>query len=300
MRLLDSLATFLDEEAAVRPGDGIVVAFSGGADSTALLYGLSRAGAGLRPRRFTPLTSTTRLDAGSAQRAATAAAQPRDSASRAALNAGPVEPARRGGAGLEAEARLARYDFLEDVRSRLGFRFVATAHHRDDQAETVLLRMRFGSGPLGLASIERRRGAILRPLLDLDRAELRAALAEAGIDWIEDPTNRDGARPRNRIRLLLEPLPDDLTTRLAAIADRARAARSAVDRVAGSGARCATGIRRRIGVVVRDAEASLDTRIAGARDPSPPSRPRLPGEPSSDGRDRAADEGRRRSGLRLR
>ena len=89
----------------------------------------------------------------------------------------------------------------------------------------------FGSGPLGLAAIERRRGAILRPLLDLDRAELRAALLAAGIDWIEDPTNRDDARPRNRIRRLLEPLPRDLTARLASIAASARdGARSAVDR----------------------------------------------------------------------
>jgi tRNA(Ile)-lysidine synthase len=229
MRLLHSLATFLDEEAAVRPGDGIVVGFSGGADSTALLYGLTR----LAPALGLELHAAHldhALDAGSAERAAAAAASAARLGVACSVERRAVEAPRPGGAGLEAEARRARYDFLEDIRSRLGFRFVATAHHRDDQAETVLLRMAFGSGPLGLAAIERRRGAILRPLLDLGRAELHASLLAAGIDWIEDPTNRDG-RPRNRIRRLLELDPGGLAgTRLAAIADRARAARAAVDR----------------------------------------------------------------------
>jgi tRNA(Ile)-lysidine synthase len=227
MSLLHSLATFLDQE-AVRPGDGIVVAFSGGADSTALLYGLTR----LAPSRGLELQAAHldhALDAGSAERAAAATAIAARLGVECTVERRPVDAARPGGAGLEAEARRARYRYLEEVRSRLGFRFVATAHHRDDQAETVLLRLAFGSGVFGLGAIERRRGELLRPLLDLDRPELRATLVEAGISWIEDPTNHE-ERPRIRLRRLLEAGPPELSTRLVGVAARARRARSAVDR----------------------------------------------------------------------
>lgn len=251
MRLLSSLATFLHEEAAVRPGDGIVVGFSGGADSTALLYGLVRLAPELDLRLLAAHLDHG-LDPGSAERAARAA----DLAQRLRVECHverrriPVD--RRGGAGVEAEARQVRYAFLEEIRQRHGFRFIATAHHRGDQAETVLLRAGFGSGPLGLAGIQRRRGPILRPLLDLDRAELRAALVEAGGGWIEDPTNLDAARPRNRMRRILATAPNGalgapvsagggsastelgsdphLLGRLASLADRARGARDAVER----------------------------------------------------------------------
>jgi tRNA(Ile)-lysidine synthase len=226
MRLLHRLATVLDQE-AVRPGDGIVVAFSGGADSTALLYGLTR----LAPSLGIELHAAHldhALDAGSPERAAAAAASAARLGVECTVERRPVEAARAGGAGLEAEARSERYRFLEEVRSRLGFRFVATAHHRDDQAETVMLRMDFGSGVFGLGAIERRRGALLRPLLDLDRAELRAALVAAGLGWIEDPTNHD-ERPRHRQRLLLEAASPELSSKLASIADRARLARPVVD-----------------------------------------------------------------------
>jgi tRNA(Ile)-lysidine synthase len=95
--------------------------------------------------------------------------------------------------------------------------------------------MCFGSGPLGLGGIERRRGALIRPLLDLDRAELVAALVAQRIAWSDDPTNDDPPRPRTRLRRLLrrgfEPSAGgEVAARLAAIADRARAARRSVDR----------------------------------------------------------------------
>jgi len=245
MRLLSSLAIFLDEEAAVRPGDGIVVAFSGGADSTALLYGLAR----LAPILGLELCAAHLdhgLDAGSAKRAAAAATTAERLGVPCRVERLRIPVRRRGGAGVEAEARRARYEFLEQVRGELGFRFVATAHHRDDQAETVLLRARFGSSPLGLGGIEPRRGALLRPLLDCDRAELRAALLEAGVGWIEDPTNDDPSQPRNRVRRLLARTSEgaaaaalvdgggtqarELSRRLASLADSARAARPRVDR----------------------------------------------------------------------
>ncbi|HVR30955.1 MAG TPA: tRNA lysidine(34) synthetase TilS [Thermoanaerobaculia bacterium] len=234
MLLLDALATFLIDEADARPGDGIVVAFSGGADSTALLFGLARLAPELGLRVIAAHLDHA-LDPGSAERAAAAKAAAACLGIACRAERRPISVARSGGAGLEAEARRVRYGFLEQVRRAHGCQWIATAHHRDDQAETVLLRARFGSGPLGLAGIQPVRGPILRPLLGLGRDDLSAALAEAGLTWTEDPTNDDVTRPRNRLRRLLAltaaaPGAPPVADRLAAVALRARGARGAVDR----------------------------------------------------------------------
>lgn len=233
MRFLDSLENFLTNEVETQPGDGIIVAYSGGADSTALLWGLKRLQSKMKSRLVAAHLDHA-LDEGSATRAAQAAA-------RAEELAVPFHHSRRttpmltaGGLGLEAEAREGRYRFLEELRERLGFQWIATAHHRDDQAETVLLRMRFGSGPFGLGGIQRRRGAVIRPLLDESRAALRQALRTNGLKWTEDPTNADLRRPRNRIRhRVLGPSgghADALQRSLGRIAIRATGARHATDR----------------------------------------------------------------------
>ena len=75
---------------------------------------------------------------------------------------------------------------------------VAVAHTRDDQAETVLLRLVRGAGPAGLSGMAPRRDHLVRPLLEVSRAELRAFLDEIGEPWREDATNADRAIPRNR------------------------------------------------------------------------------------------------------
>jgi tRNA(Ile)-lysidine synthase len=77
---------------------------------------------------------------------------------------------------------------------------MAVAHTRDDQAETVLLRLFRGAGTKGLAAILPRKGRVIRPLLDVRRADIEAFLATAGEPFREDPTNRDLAIARNRIR----------------------------------------------------------------------------------------------------
>ncbi|HEV8629771.1 MAG TPA: tRNA lysidine(34) synthetase TilS, partial [Thermoanaerobaculia bacterium] len=79
------------------------------------------------------------------------------------------------------------------------------AHQADDQAETVLLRLLLGSGIAGLGGMRARRGAVVRPLLALSRATLRAAVTAAGLSPVEDPTNQDLAVPRNRLRHALLP-----------------------------------------------------------------------------------------------
>ncbi len=244
--LLTALDSFFRETAPLYPGEGIVAAFSGGADSTALLLGLSRLGI-----QVTAVHLDHGLDAGSAGRAAAAAGVATRLGVPFIAERRAVPALRRPGESAEAAARRIRYGFLEEVRARLGARYVATAHHRDDQAETVLLRLRFGSGLAGLAGIRPVRGRIVRPLLDLPRAVLREEVEAAGLPWVDDPTNRDLAVPRNRMRHRvlpalgdphpLAPSPTrthtrpgegelDFSARLARLAERARRADAALDR----------------------------------------------------------------------
>jgi tRNA(Ile)-lysidine synthase len=100
-----------------------------------------------------------------------------------------------------------RYRLLDELRRELGARWVLTAHHADDQAETVLLRLAQGSGIAGLAGMAARHETVLRPLLELPRCTLRSwvALEAAGLVPIEDPTNDDLAVARNRLRHHLLP-----------------------------------------------------------------------------------------------
>src|SRR5262249_17579379 len=109
------------------------------------------------------------------------------------------------GDGVEAAARDERYRLLADMAEEAGARFVATAHTRDDQAETVLFRLLRGSGMRGLAGMRRTRGlsprrALGGPRLAGSRSDLRAWLESVNQSWREDPTNAELAFARNRIR----------------------------------------------------------------------------------------------------
>jgi tRNA(Ile)-lysidine synthase len=108
------------------------------------------------------------------------------------------------GASLEAWARDERYRALAAIARRLGARAALTAHHADDQVETVLMRLARGTGIDGLAGIEPATTlagvAVLRPLLALRRAELARYARAHGLRWIEDPSNVDTRRTRNALR----------------------------------------------------------------------------------------------------
>jgi tRNA(Ile)-lysidine synthase len=112
------------------------------------------------------------------------------------------------GASLQARAREARYLLLAEEARRLGATAIATAHHADDAAETFLMRAARGSGLAGLAGVRPRAViagvAVVRPLLDWRRAELRAVVRRAGVPFIDDPSNRDDRHDRTRFRRLLE------------------------------------------------------------------------------------------------
>ncbi len=111
------------------------------------------------------------------------------------------------GRALQARARAARYGLLEDWCARKGVLHLLTAHHQGDQAETFLLRLAAHSGPRGLAAMspvrELAQVRLLRPLLGFGRDRLEATLRKHGQDWIEDPSNRDAAYARVRLRALV-------------------------------------------------------------------------------------------------
>jgi tRNA(Ile)-lysidine synthase len=188
------IARFRDRLAAV-PADGpVVVALSGGLDSCVLLH-LARFAAVEPGREWIAAHFDHAMRPGSRD----------DSLWVAGLCRAwgvPLHVARAAKApGSEDEARRARYDFLEAVRSRVGAGLVLTAHHADDQAETVLFRLLRGTGSKGLGGIPARRGhAILRPLLDVWRAELLEYAGSVKLSWREDPTNRSQEYARNALR----------------------------------------------------------------------------------------------------
>jgi tRNA(Ile)-lysidine synthase len=101
---------------------------------------------------------------------------------------------------IEDAARRVRYDFLGRAAGAVAADRIAVGHTQDDQAETFLLKLMRGAGPSGLGGIYPRRDAVIRPLLDVSRAELRAFLREGHESWMEDETNADERHPRNRVR----------------------------------------------------------------------------------------------------
>lgn len=176
----------------------MLVAFSGGSDSLALLH-LLRA-----LRESWPLKlSAAHFDHGLRPESATRAAKAAELCRGAEV---PCEVGRaKGLAGGPAEWRAARYAFLAEVRRRVGADRVALAHQRNDHVETVLLNLLRGPGFRGLAGIPARRGAFVRPLLGFTREELKGYLRAAGREWVKDPANRNPRYRRSRVRYGLLP-----------------------------------------------------------------------------------------------
>lgn len=147
-------------------------------------------------------------------------------------------PFERGNLGLgpgasEATTRRARYAWFRETIRRTGARYLFLAHHRDDQAETILMRVLAGSGPAGLAGMAPIRGRIIRPLLEVGCEELRASLADTGWEPWEDPANRDPRHTRSWLRHQILPLltarDPEAVTRLLRVGAQAGADRQAWD-----------------------------------------------------------------------
>ena len=186
---------------AVLPGSHVLVAVSGGADSTALLCFFCEI------RETYPIS----VSCAHVEHGIRGAASEEDMRFVKALceqknvpfYGGRVDAlgyARAHGCGLEEAARALRYDFLERTAEAVGADAIALAHHRGDQAETVLLHAARGSDIRGLCAMRWRRGKLIRPLLDAEPEALRAYLRRIGQPWREDETNACEDYARNRIR----------------------------------------------------------------------------------------------------
>lgn len=196
-------AALIEPLGLFEPRPELAVAVSGGADSLCLAL-LASAWVQQRGGSVTALIVDHGLRPESAREAATVVAWLRARAIAAAvLRWEGAKPA----SGVQAAARAARYRLLADWCRDAGILHLLLAHHRDDQVETAVLREARGSGPDGLAAmsaiVEHADHRVLRPLLAVPGARLRATLRSLGQDWIEDPSNRNPAFARVRVRAAL-------------------------------------------------------------------------------------------------
>jgi tRNA(Ile)-lysidine synthase len=213
-------------------GSIVAVAFSGGLDSTVLLHATVRA---LGPSRVLAVHVDHRLQSASQAWAVHCARAAARLGARSVVRT--LTHAPRRGDSMEAWAREARYAALAQVCVAHGVSLALTAHHADDQAETLLLRLARGSGPDGLVGIASVRDEgplrLLRPFLSRRRAELLAWAQAAGIAWLEDPSNADHRFPRNALRAeVLPALERAVPGAVASIARAATLARAARDMLA--------------------------------------------------------------------
>ena len=134
--------------------------------------------------------------------------------------------ARENGLSIEEAARTLRYRFLEETADHMGADFIATAHHAQDNAETVLLNLLRGTGLRGLGGIPPVRDRIIRPILEVSREEIDNYIEQNDLPYVEDETNADTVYTRNRLRHELLPLLADLSPgsigRIALAASRLR------------------------------------------------------------------------------
>jgi tRNA(Ile)-lysidine synthase len=200
--LAAKLRAVLGDWAAAQPPSGVTVAFSGGLDSTVLLATLCRLDLPVRLR-------AAHVDHGLDPRSGEWSAHCAGVAAALGVEFAGVRVAvdRASGEGVEAAARTARYRALGELLAP--GEWLLTAHHADDQLETLLLRLLRGTGVRGLRGIVAfgpfGAGWLGRPLLDVTREELRGEAALRQLDWLEDPSNAEPRHDRNYLRMQVLP-----------------------------------------------------------------------------------------------
>lgn len=198
-------------ECGVVRGDSVLVAVSGGADSTALLHALFLASLklelqlvacgvnhNLRPEAHAELELVAQL------------------AAKIGVPFELVQVQVAPGGNLQARAREQRYAALRELKARLQLRYLATAHHADDRAETILMRLLRGAPPEGLYVLPARSADLIRPMLSARRSDVLAHLSRHQLTWAEDPSNGNARFLRVRIRREVLPLLTELSPNIVA------------------------------------------------------------------------------------
>lgn len=204
--LLSAVRKTIEENSLIKRGDTVLCAVSGGADSICLLHVLQSLKSEYNLSLF--VANVNHLLRGDES--------DRDSNFvKSVCKAADVKCfyreydvagiARLNKIGEEECGRMLRYEFFQELAEKLGGAKIATAHNLNDNAETVLFRLIRGSSAQGLGGIKYKRDNIIRPLLDVSRAEIENYLKRNGITWCEDSSNKSDVYARNKIRLSVLP-----------------------------------------------------------------------------------------------
>lgn len=198
--LVERAARSIDRFSMLSDGEVVVVAVSGGPDSTCLLDVLHR----LSSRRGFTL-HVAHVDHGLSERSEPVAARVSSEAASAGFEVHLMRAPALGGPNLHARARLFRYSFFETVAGEIGATKIATGHTLDDRVETTLARLVHGAGTEGLAGISPAEGRRARPLIEVRREATLAYCDEVGLAYDIDPSNADERFERASIRKTLIP-----------------------------------------------------------------------------------------------
>jgi tRNA(Ile)-lysidine synthase len=206
--ILERVLATIRRHGMLETGDRVLVAVSGGPDSLALLHVLRELSEDLPLSLVvTHLDHALRGEAGEEDRRFVERVAASLGLEVVAAREDVAALARREKRSLEEAGRIARRRFFRETAAKIGARRVALGHHRDDQAESVLLRLVAGSGRGGLSGIRPvGEGLFVRPLLDCGREEILAYLSERGIEYRVDASNEEIRFPRNRLRHRVLPL----------------------------------------------------------------------------------------------
>jgi len=201
------VVTAIQKHTMLHPQDGVIVGFSGGADSVALLHVLFRLRA-LYDLRLTAVHVHHGLRGISADEdlAFCRAFCERLGIPLRAVFVQADEFAQAQHITVEEAGRVLRYQAFERIQREANAQKIAVAHHQNDQAETILMRIVRGTGAAGLRGIPFVRGGVIRPMLDLSRAEIEQYCADEGLRWRTDESNWDNRYTRNKIRNRILPM----------------------------------------------------------------------------------------------
>jgi len=200
--LLRKVITLQRKVKLIPPNSAILVAFSGGIDSSSLAVALQRLREPLKIKRLALLHINHLLRGEESYRDENFA---RNFAQKYSLElfverVDVPSLAKKRGGNIEATAREERYRLFEEVRKREGFDLVATAHHLGDLVETIILWLTRGTGLEGLLGFEPMEDHIVRPFYLATRQEIEDFAKKQALEWVEDSTNYDLSLARNRIR----------------------------------------------------------------------------------------------------